>query len=78
MNITWIDTDYRTEPFEDVTAGCSGLELYATRDGKTARIGKITFWDAAGQFVTEFIEREIPLDVVERFIQETKKTLRTS
>ncbi len=53
MEFSYCDIRYSTHKFEDVEAGCAGLELFASSEILQGRIGKITFWDAAGQFFVD-------------------------
>lgn len=78
MNLTLCAVNYRTNAFDDSIAGCAGLELLAVIKGQTTCIGKITFWDASGQFVIEMAGTEAPLEIVEKFISEAKQSIRTS
>jgi hypothetical protein len=77
MNKPWADAVYTTTFFEDRTCGSGGLELFETRNNQTVSLGRITYWDAIGQFVVKLSDREVPLEIVEAFIQETKETIRT-
>jgi hypothetical protein len=73
MNLNYCNVDYRTEPFDDPNAGCAGLDLLASAKGETTRVGRITFWDASGQFYIQLTGAEAPLEVVDRFIAEAKQ-----
>jgi hypothetical protein len=77
MEFSYCDVRYSTRKFEDVEAGCAGLELFASSEILQGRIGKITFWDAAGQFFLEMSGGEVPLEVLEWFVAETKKAIPT-
>jgi len=77
MNFVFCNISYSTRAFDDSIAGCAGLELLGTTGGKTTQIGKITFWDATGQFVIELKATEVPLEVLERFIAEAKVAIPT-
>ncbi len=78
MNITFGNVVYQTDRFDDRKAGCAGLNLLATLEGETTRVGRITFWDALGQFFMELKGDELPLEVVEKFIAEAKEQISTS
>lgn len=72
MEIYYCDDFYHTRHFQDNKAGCEGLELHCTAKNETQAVAKITFWDASGQFFIETSASEIPLEVMEKFICETK------
>ena len=77
MNLSFCNITYHTTPFDDFDAGCAGLELIRTSKDQTARVGKITFWDASGQFFIELTGSELPLDILEKFISETREVILT-
>jgi len=75
MKITYCNIIYRTELFDDLIAGCAGLVLLALAQEGEIQVGKITFWDSSGQFFIELYVNDVPLEVVERFINEAKQTV---
>jgi len=75
MDLTYCNVNYRTEAFDDTSAGCAGLHLFATANDETVQVGKIVFWDAAGQFFIELNAAELSLHLVERFIAEAKQAI---
>jgi hypothetical protein len=77
MNFVFCNISYSTRAFDDSNAGCAGLELLGMIGGKITLLGKITFWDATGQFVIELEATEVPLEVLERFIAEAKTAIPT-
>jgi len=77
MNRDWAGAHYSTIFIEDNNDGYAGLELYCTRQVEKHRVARIIFWDACGQFVLETFGSEIPLNIVEEFIAETKTKIKT-
>lgn len=76
MNVNFCNIHYRTEYFEDRKEGCSGLELLAGgSEVQVSSVGKITFWDASGQFFIQLDSVEVPLEILEKFIAEAKKKI---
>jgi hypothetical protein len=62
---------------QDNKQGYSGLELYrAGRSGK-ARVARVLFWDASGQFFVETFNSDVALAIMEELIAETKRTIET-
>ena len=78
MTLDFCNVQYVTCLFNDATEGFAALELNATSEGESRQIGRITFWDAAGQFYIEMTGPEIPLEVLEKFIVEAKRVIQTS
>jgi hypothetical protein len=77
MNREFRDGFYTTTFVEDREDGYAGLELQRLRRGSKECIAKIIFWDACGQFSVETFGAEIPLEILEEFIVETRKTIKT-
>jgi hypothetical protein len=67
---------YTTRSVADRGSGSAGLELYRDVSGKTECAARLLFWDASGQFSLQTFS-EVPLDVVEQLIAETKETIKT-
>jgi|GEM_PF-1704373 len=76
MNRECAGVHYSTILIEDHKDGYAGLELYRTDREKKECVAKIIFWDACGQFVMETFSTEIPLNIVEEFIAETKAKIK--
>jgi hypothetical protein len=75
MNREFRDGFYTTTFVEDAQQGFAGQELHRVRKGKEC-IAKIIYWDACGQFSLETFGAEIPLEILEEFIAETKTTIK--
>jgi heme-degrading monooxygenase HmoA len=76
MNRNYADSHYSTLQTQDRKQGFSGLELYRTRNGKTDRIAAVIFWDASGQFFVETFDSDVPLEILEDLIRETKEVVK--
>ena len=68
--------DYHTVWFHDNAAGCAGLDLMATRDNVAKRVGRITFWDAQGQFFLT-LDAECPVTIIDTLIAEARERIPT-
>jgi hypothetical protein len=66
--------EYQTTWFEDNAAGCAGIDLAVTRDNVTKPVGRITFWDAQGQFFL-ILDTECPVTIVEALIAEARERI---
>ena len=75
MDLNHCNYRFTTQSFEDGQQGCIGLDLYRTKDGLDVHVGRITFWDADGQFSADCFNMELPLDVLEKFIAEARQTI---
>jgi hypothetical protein len=70
-------TLYTTETAQDLEEGWSALELHRADGAMTQVVARIVFWDAEGQFALETTaSHELPLDVVQEFIDEARSTIR--
>jgi collagenase-like PrtC family protease len=67
---------YTTVRKDDLKEGWASLELHCTTDGVVGNVARIVFWDAEGQFAIEMTSRELPLHVVEEFINEARATIK--
>ena len=76
MNRNLGQAHYSTSYVEDKEAGCSGLELYKTIQGKRERVASVIFWDACGQFCVETFGTDVSLDIMEALIAETKERIK--
>lgn len=75
MEIQHDRKSYKVELFEDSGLGCAGVDLIDLSSGAHERCGRITFWDASGQFFMELSAQEFPLEVIEKFISMAKKSV---
>ena len=60
--------------------GWSAIELHRAHEnmsGASARVARVIFWDAQGQFFFEAFGEEIPLSIAEDLIAEAKVEIRT-
>ena len=62
---------------EDRKEGWGGFDLYRREEGKQARVARIAYWDASGEFVIETFEGDVPLIIIEELIHEAKTSIRT-
>ncbi|MCG3181889.1 MAG: hypothetical protein BIFFINMI_04329 [Phycisphaerae bacterium] len=76
MNRKYGVATYTTRTVEDRRAGSAGLELYREVNGRSECAASLVFWDAEGQFRLQTF-REVPLDIVEQLISETKQAIKT-
>jgi hypothetical protein len=67
---------YTTRALEDRKAGSTGLALYREINGKEECAAHLLFWDALGQFGLQTFS-EVPLDIIEDLIAETKRGILT-
>lgn len=72
MDRVWAEYRYTTEFFEDVRAGCAGLKLRRAKGDVVEHVATVTYWDAMGQYVLEAQQTELPVNLVEDLIAETK------
>jgi hypothetical protein len=74
MDRTYGDARYKSSFVEDRQQGFAGCELLSIRNGEENRIATVLFWDAAGQFFVETFG-DLPLEVLELLIEETKSSV---
>ena len=67
---------YWTSPVADREAGFAGLQLHRDRFGEITVAAKVVFWDAAGHFAVETHNGDVPVDIIEALIAETKERVR--
>lgn len=67
---------YTTESVQDLREGWAAVELQRTVAGVAERVARVVFWDAEGQFALEMSASELPLDIVEKLIEEARATIR--
>jgi hypothetical protein len=75
MDRSWAATRYRTRLVEGAQDGWIALALTAHAEGEPARLARVTFWDAQGQFSLEMFVDELPLVIVEELMDEAKRTI---
>ena len=56
---------HSTVEVSDDGDGHAGVELHRETDGQTRCVARVLFWDAAGQFLMESCETDVPLTVAE-------------
>jgi hypothetical protein len=76
MNRDYGNAHYTTFSVNDRIEGCAGLELYRIINGEKKRVARVIFWDASGQFFFETFNVDLPLEIVEQLIAETKAFIR--
>ncbi|QDU21158.1 hypothetical protein [Urbifossiella limnaea] len=76
MDFTWGRARYTSRKIKDVQQGYEGFELVRQQDGADLRVASVVFWDATGQFWVETFGTDIPLQVLEELIAETKEKVR--
>jgi hypothetical protein len=77
VEISHASSLYRIKNFEDIAQECAGSELYLITGVDEIFLGRITFWDASGQFFFEMTTNELPLTVLEKFIAAVKEHVPT-
>ena len=65
---------YSSQRFDDTLAGCAGLDLAIIVGQERKGAARVTYWDATGQYVVETF-REVPLQILEELIAETKQSV---
>jgi hypothetical protein len=76
MDRVFGDERYTTCEVDDAEQGCSGLELHRTCRGKTDRVAQVLYWDASGHFFVATFGVEVPVDIIEDLIAETKTSIK--
>ncbi|HWV98826.1 MAG TPA: hypothetical protein VNZ64_03945 [Candidatus Acidoferrum sp.] len=77
MDRDYADAHYSSLFVEDRKQGMAGLELHRACAGQKARVARILFWDASGQFSVETFNYEVPLDLLEELITEVRTLVKT-
>jgi len=73
MDRQFADARYWTEYVADNTDGFAGLRLHRERRGKTNIAAEVIFWDAVGQYFVQTFDGEVPVEILEAVIAETKE-----
>jgi hypothetical protein len=68
---------YASVYVEDNDDGFAGFELNRTENGETKRAASVIYWDATGQFYVETFDTDLPLDILEELIAETRSRVKT-
>jgi hypothetical protein len=76
VNIQHANTRYWTTFVEDRKEGFVGLRLHQESFGKTSDAAKVIFWDASGGFTVKTINGDVPVEIIEALIEETKATIK--
>ena len=69
--------EYSSVYVDDKKDWFCGFELYCALEGKTQRIASVIYWDACGQFFVETFGSDVPLDILEELISETRERVKT-
>ncbi len=64
---------YWTVYVADNTDGFAGMRLHRERCGKTEVAAEVIYWDAVGQYVVQTFNGEVPVEILEAVIAETKE-----
>lgn len=75
MNTQHGDTRYWTTVVEDRNLGFAGLCLHKEKFGETSDAAEVIFWDASGGFVVKTINGDVPVEIIEALIAESKTTI---
>ncbi len=76
MDRNWGNYRYTTKYSEDRKDGYSGYELYEESNGKKKKVATILFWDTHGQYFVETFGTDVPLDIMDLLIKETKEKVK--
>jgi hypothetical protein len=76
MNRLWGEFQYSSVYVDEKKDGFCGLELYCASKGENQRVASVIYWDACGQFFVETFGTEVPLDILEALIAETREQVR--
>ncbi len=76
MKMSWGDSEYWSERFEDRDAGCEGFRLHRGTFGESSVVAEVTFWDATGGFTFRTIDGDLPIEVVNAAIEEAKREIK--
>jgi hypothetical protein len=76
MNRKWGEFQYSSVYVDDKTDGFCGFELLRASGGETLRVASVIFWDACGQFFVETFGFDVPLDILEELISETRERVK--
>ena len=68
---------YWTTPIANRTDGFAGLRLHQESVDQTSDAAEVIFWDAIGGFTVETLNGDVPVEVIEELIAETKATIKT-
>ena len=63
---------YWTTFVEDRADGFAGMRLHRERFGKSSIAAQVVFVDAAGEFTVETFDGEVPVEIIEEVIVESK------
>lgn len=73
MEIQFGHERYWTTYVEDRNDGFAGLRLHRERFGKSAVAAQVVYWDAAGQYAVQTYDGDVPVEIIEALIAETKQ-----
>jgi hypothetical protein len=67
---------YTSRRVKDNLGGYEGSELMRSRDGGEAlRVASVLYWDASPGFHVETFGTDVPLEILEELIAETKEKM---
>ena len=79
MEWNYAQYHYSAVPVEDRQQGFVGLELYRSVQGaEKVRVARVLYWDASGQHFLETFNVDLPFNVIERLIAETRSSTHQS
>jgi len=67
---------YWTSYVEVQDDGFAGLQLHRERFGKIAVAARVVFWEAAGHYAVQTFDGDVPVEIIEAVITETKQQMR--
>ncbi len=76
MEIQFGHERYWTTYVEDRKDGYAGLRLHRERFGNAAVAAQVVFWDAAGHFALQTFDGDVPVEIIEALVVETKQRVR--
>jgi hypothetical protein len=84
MRMLYSSDEYDTEFFQDLVDGFGAFNLFRLRQKKyqvggekRVLVGRITYWDAMGDFCVETFSTDVPLVVFEKLIAEAREVIKT-
>lgn len=76
METQWGHERFWTTFVRDNKAGYAGLRLHRERFGKTSVAAEVLYWDASGNFAVETFDGDVPAEIIEALITETRQQVR--
>lgn len=75
MKSQYLGVNYQIISDVNYSEGSATVKLILDGIGDENILGEIVFWDSMGQFFIKLIEKEIPLVIIEWFIDTAKKII---